>query len=554
MPRIIVLIALVAASAPPSWGGEPDTVPFPAAPLAPPAPADAAEIPAAASRPNIVVILADDLGYGDVQCYNPQRGKIPTPNMDRLAAEGMQFTDGHSSSGVCSPSRYTLLTGRYHWRSRLQSGIVGVWAAPLIVPERLTIGGLAKQHGYQTACIGKWHLGWDWPIPSQRAGTFKDKPAGQALATDEHRAVWQEVFSQSIGGGPATRGFDSYFGTDVPNWPPYCFIENDRTVGIPSEFLAQRLLQKNQASIQGPALRDWTLEPILPALGDRAVDFIQRAATTARPFLLYMPLTAPHTPLAVNDPWRGASGLNRYADFVMETDALVGRVLDALQASGAADKTLVVFTSDNGCAPYVGAAELEQKGHYPSGPLRGYKSDVWEGGHRVPFLVRWPGVTAAGSACGQLVHHADLLATVAHILGTPLPAGAGEDSFSLLPLLQGADRPIREHAVSCAASGVPGLRLGSWKLILGPGSGGWSPGGDPSEPVQLYNLAHDLAETKNLAAAQPERVAEMRSLLERLITAGRSTPGEPQRNDVRVRRYPQIAPPAKKAAKPAKTK
>ncbi|MCA9219152.1 MAG: sulfatase-like hydrolase/transferase, partial [Planctomycetales bacterium] len=247
--------------------------------------------------PNILIIYADDLGYGDVQCYNPERGKIPTPNIDRLASQGMRFTDGHSSSGVCSPSRYTLLTGRYHWRTRLQTGIVGLWGAPLIAADRTTIGTLAKQHGYQTACIGKWHLGWDWPIPDDRAEVFKERPKGPASATDAHRAVWREVFEQPIAGGPTTRGFDRYFGTDVPNWPPFCFIENDRTVGIPSEFLPAKLLGNNQASNQGPALADWTLEPILPALGTQAARYINEAAATSRPFLLYMPLTAPHTPL-----------------------------------------------------------------------------------------------------------------------------------------------------------------------------------------------------------------------------------------------------------------
>ncbi|MCR4415436.1 MAG: arylsulfatase [Thermoguttaceae bacterium] len=496
-------------------------------------------------RPNVVLILADDLGYGDVKCYNPDRGKIPTPNLDRLAAQGMRFTDGHSSSGVCSPSRYTLLTGRYHWRTRLQAGIVAVFGEPLIAPDRLTIAGLAKQHGYRTAAIGKWHLGWDWPVePAQRPYLRAPEPRGKddpaPVATAEHLAVWREVFSRPIGGGPTTRGFDRYFGTDVPNWPPYCFIENDRTVGIPTEFLPPAYFQGHMASLQGPALKNWTFQPILPALGDRAVAFISESTRTAQPFLLYLPLTSPHTPLAVNEPWRGKSGLNVYADFVMETDAVVGRVLDALDQCGAADHTLVVFTSDNGCAPYIGAAELERKGHYPSGPLRGYKGDAWEGGHRVPLVVRWPGVVRPGSVCGQLVHQADLMATLADILGATLPDNAGEDSFSLLPLWKGDDKPVRQHAVSCAASGVPALRHGPWKLILGTGGSGAAAknrGGDRA--VQLYNLADDLGETKDLAAEQPERVAQMRALLEKLITDGRSTPGRKQRNDVAVRRYPR---------------
>jgi arylsulfatase A-like enzyme len=468
----------------------------------------------------------------------------------------MRFTDGHSSSGVCSPSRYALLTGRYHWRTRLQEGIVGVYGAPLIAPDRMTIGTLAKQHGYRTAAIGKWHLGWDWPIareqrallqaPRKPAKDDEAKPDGNPLvATEQQLAAWRDIFSKPIAGGPTTRGFDTYFGTDVPNWPPYCFIENDRTVGIPSEFLpAENFKGRNLASIQGPALKDWKLECILPALGDRAVEFLTAAAKEPRPFLLYLPLTAPHTPLAVNEEWKGKSGLIPYADLVMETDAVIGRVLDALEKTGAAGHTLVVLTSDNGCAPYIGAPEMEKMGHFPSGPLRGYKADVWEGGHRVPFIVRWPGVAKPASTCGQLVQHADLMATFANVLEIKLPDDAGEDSFSLLPLLKGGDQPVRDNAVNCSANGVPALRLGSWKLILAAGSGG-SAKVAGTHPVQLYNLADDIGETKNLAAEQPGRVAAMSALLETLIRDGRSTPGSPRKNDVAVafrRHIPQATP------------
>jgi arylsulfatase A-like enzyme len=505
-------------------------------------------------KPNILVILADDLGYGDPQCYNPERGKIPTPNIDRLAKQGMRFTDGHSSSGVCSPSRYSLLTGRYHWRTPLQAGIVGLWRAPLIAADRLTIGGLAKRHGYRTAAIGKWHLGSDWPVTKEELillrgpekahkGDDKDDEApsegSKAVPTKEHLAAWTSVFSKPIANGPSTRGFDTYFGTDVPNWPPYCFIENDHTVGIPSEFLTPKNLRNHLASKQGPALKDWKLEDILPTLGDRASAFLKDAATKPEPFLLYLPLTAPHTPLAVNPEWQGKSGLNTYADFVMETDSVIGRVLDALEASGAAEKTLVVFTSDNGCAPYIGASDLEKLGHYPSGPLRGYKADAWEGGHRVPFIVKWPGVVNPASQSDQLVQQSDLMATFAEILGTKLPSNVGEDSVSLLPILKGQEAPVRENAVNCSAGGVTSLRMGSWKYIAAPGSGGWGKGGDQSQPVQLYNLASDLGETKNLAAEQPERVAQMKEMLEKLIKDGRSTPGELQQNDVEVVRFPK---------------
>jgi arylsulfatase A len=496
-------------------------------------------VPAALAqpKPNMVVIYADDLGYGDVQCYNPTRGKILTPNIDRLAREGMKFNDAHSSSAVCSPSRYTLLTGRYHWRTRLQKGIVGLWEKPLITADRMTIGTLARQHGYTTACVGKWHLGWDWGIAKDQRKWLR--PPGNAkhvLATDEHREVWNQVFAKPIGGGPTAVGFDHYFGTDVPNWPPYCFIEQNRTVGVPTEFLPARLLGNNQASTPGPALKDWTLEKILPALGDRVADFIHRESKTPQPFLVYMPLTSPHTPLSVNDAWKGKSGLNLYADFVMETDAIVGQVLEALEQSDTADNTLVVFTSDNGCAHYIGTRELEDKGHYPSGPLRGYKSDVWEGGHRVPFIVRWPSVVQPGSQSGQLVHQADLLATFAEVMESALPPDAGEDSFSMLPLWKGTDRPIRQHAVSCSINGIPSLRDGDWKLILGTGSGGWTKGGDTGR-VQLYDLAADLGETKNIADQHTRRVATMTGMMELLITRGRSTPGAKQANDVDVIRH-----------------
>lgn len=495
----------------------------------------AGTLPAAeAQRPNFLVILADDLGYGDVHCNNPERGKIPTPNIDRLAAEGMRFTDGHSSSGVCSPSRYTLLTGRYHWRSRLQQGIVGVWERPLIAPDRLTIGGLAQRHGYHTAAIGKWHLGSDWPIPPEKLPLFRGL-GGQAggggkvatAATDAQRAAWREAFSQPIAGGPTTRGFDEYFGTDVPNWPPYCFIENNRTVGIPSELLPAALLARHQASLQGPALKDWKLEPILPTLGERAAQFIALQAQAKQPFLLYLPLTAPHTPIAVTPEWRDKSGLIPYADFVMETDAVVGRVLEALERNGVAGNTFVLFTSDNGCAPYIGAKEMEAKGHFPSGPLRGYKADVFEGGHRVPFIARWPGVVKPGRVCRQLVHHADALATFADILGVRLPANAGEDSFSLLPLLKGGDQPVRDTAVSCAARGAPGFRQGPWKLIFEHDA-------KAGTPAQLYNLDTDLGETQNLYAEQPELVAKLTGLMEKTVNDGRSTPGPKLTNDVPV--------------------
>ena len=496
----------------------------------------------AADKPNVLIILADDLGYGDVRCYNPERGKIPTPRMDRLAAQGMRFTDAHTSSGVCSPTRYALLTGRYHWRTRLQNGIVQYLEEPLIAPERLTLASLCKQQGYRTAAIGKWHLGWDFQLTEderKRLKSYGGKAGGGGKATTEatdgDRAAWRTIYSRQFRGGPMAVGFDSYFGTDVPNWPPYCFIENERTVGIPSELLPADALRKNQASLQGPGLTGWKLEQVLPTLTDRACAFIEDAAKKPEPFFLYLPLTAPHTPIALAEEWRGKSGLNDYADFVMQTDATVGRVLDALEKSGAAQNTLVIFTSDNGCAPYAGVKELEAKGHFPSGPLRGYKADAWEGGHRVPFIVRWPGVVKPDTRCDALVQQTDIMATLAETLGAKLPDTAGEDSVSLMPLLKGGTNAVREHAISHAATGLPALRRGSWKIIFGQKGGGFAGAPGVEKTGQLYDLATDLGETKNVWTEKPDLVADLTATMTRLVAEGRSTPGAKQSNDVPVR-------------------
>ncbi|HLF35613.1 MAG TPA: arylsulfatase [Cyclobacteriaceae bacterium] len=485
-----------------------------------------------ASQPNILIILADDLGYGDVQCYNPESGKIPTPNIDRLAREGMRFTDAHSSSAVCSPSRYTLLTGRYHWRSRLQKGIVYLWEKPLITPDRLTIADLARNQGYHTAAIGKWHLGWNWPIDSAEFshftefGEFEGRTSEgvvkKTMASDADRAAWRNTFSKSIPGGPTSAGFDYYFGTDVPNWPPFCYIENDKTVGIPQEVLDTGQITVNQASFQGPAINDWKLENILPELGARAVKYIEDRSNSGKPFLLYLSLTSPHTPIAVSANWRDKSGLhNDYADFVMQTDFVIGQVLEALRRSGEEGNTLVIFTSDNGFAPYAGREKLEAQGHFPSGPFRGYKGDVWEGGHRIPFIIRMPGKVIPGTTCDQLVHQADVMATLAEIFGVDLPDNAGEDSYSLISLMKGGTRPVRDNAISCQHDGLQSIRKGSWKLVC-------------SNPPQLYNLDDDPAETRDVATGNPAMVSELLTLRAKLISDGRSTPGTKQENDVEV--------------------
>lgn len=478
----------------------------------------------AQSKPNIVVILADDLGYGDVHCNNPEHGKIPTPNIDKLAAQGMRFTDGHSSSGVCTPSRYTLLTGRYHWRTRLQRSVLGGMSPPLIAPDRLTVANMLKAHGYATACIGKWHLGMTMPRPLTEGG---------------------------IQNGPTTHGFDYYFGISASlDMPPYAFIENDRFTEPPTAVKNLIFLSGNKTdkTRQGPAAPGFESEQTLPRFVETSVDWMKKHQ--AQPFFLYLALNSPHTPLAPTKTWKGKSGMGDYSDFVMQTDAAVGKVMAALDEIKVTQDTLVILTSDNGAASYVGTKvsdnprdsheggdaikDLEAKGHYPSGPLRAYKGSVHEGGHRVPFIVRWPAAVKPGGVCGQLVHQADLMRTFADIVGAKLPDNAAEDSFSLMPLLKGEDKPVRDHAV--CATGTPSLRVGSWKYIASPDHGG-----DPAQSVQLYNLAEDLGQTKNLAAAMPDKIAEMKTRLEKLITDGRSTPGAAQKNDVEVNRYPTEA-------------
>lgn len=509
------------------------------------------------SKPNIVYFLVDDMGYGDASCLNPE-GKIRTPNIDRLAAEGMKFTDAHSSSAVCSPSRYSVLTGRYNWRSTLQKGIVNVYGDPLIREDRLTVPGFLKQHGYHSACIGKWHLGQGWDFEVSAADFCPKAPSGAATKeqqedlepTPEQQARWRDAFSKPTTGGPTRRGFDYYFGVDVPNWPPYCFIENDRTVGVPTEFLPERLMADYLASCRGPSMPYWHFEQLLPTWAKKTDAYIKVRAAAETPFFLYLPMTSPHTPLSVNKPWIGRSGLNNlYADLVMETDDVFGRVLASLEKHGVADNTLVIFASDNGCAHYVGASEpgrgqgveaMEPQGHYPSGPFRGYKSDAWDGGHRIPCIARWPGVIEPGGTCRELVCLSDLMATCAALLGDTLPGNAGEDSVSMLPLFSNPTAKIRDHVVHHSISGKFAIRDGRWKLVLCPGSGGWSSPIDRNAAaeglplVQLYDMDADPGERHNLHAEHPERVKAMVALLKRLVAHGRSTPGARQQNDVPV--------------------
>jgi arylsulfatase A-like enzyme len=506
-----------------------------------------------AAKPNIVYVLADDLGYGDVKCLNPE-SKIATPHMDRLAAGGMKFTDAHSSSAVCTPTRYALMTGRYNWRSRLKSGVLGGMSPPLIEENRLTVPQFLKNHGYHTAGVGKWHLGFEWPLKPNV------KPFTDAIEKGEDG--WNADFSQPIKRGPNSYGFDYYFGiAGSLDMVPYAFIENERVTAQPTvdkSFVMLHGHDEKRKTRHGPAAPDFEAIDVLPTLTKKAVDYInQRAgdAKNGKPFFLYFPLNAPHTPTVPTPEWQGKSGLNAYGDFVMQTDATLGAVLDALEKNGLTENTLVIMTSDNGCSPEAQYPQLTAKGHNPSYIFRGTKADIFEGGHRVPFIARWPGRIKANSSSDQLICLSDLFATCAEILGAKLPDNAAEDSVSILPIFEGrADKPVREAIVHHSINGSFSIRQTNWKLELCPDSGGWSaprpnaPNVKSLPPIQLYDLSQDIGETKNLQAEHPEIVARLTELLEKYVREGRSTPGLPQPNTTPInmwRHAPKKSQPAK---------
>lgn len=463
-------------------------------------------------KPNIIYILADDMGYGDVSCYDPKFNQVATPNIDSLAKQGMSFTNAHATSSLCTPSRYSILTGRYAWRTHLQRGVLMEQGQPLIAQDRPTVAGLLKDQGYHTACIGKWHLGLEW---RQRDG----KP----------------VYDEPFRGGPLDRGFDSYFGIDVPNFPPYAWIEGDQVQGkIGAYYDRDQELCLNHP---GVGVKNWAFDEVLPAITERAVAKIEDSARRETPFFLYFALTTPHEPIAPSKRFKGKSGINGVADLIMETDWAVGEVMRALEEQGITDNTLIIFTTDNGHCPYTNLDPFEKVGHRVSGPLRGYKADIWEGGHRVPFVARWPERIPAASTCNELMSLADFMATCATITGADIPEGTGEDSISALSLFMGSEEPVREDAVFHSGNGSFSIIKDNWKLSLCSDSGGfWNPENLPDDlpPVQLHDLSKDIGERTNLQAEYPAMVSKLTERLEQIVADGRSSPGQRQSNDVSV--------------------
>lgn len=469
--------------------------------------------------PNIVILYADDMGYGDLGAQNPD-SKIPTPNLDRLAREGMRFTDAHSSSGHCSPSRYALLTGRFHWRKF--HGIVDSFGPPALDSSELTLAEMLKQRGYRTACIGKWHLGWEWNA-IKKPGVEAPK-SGMGYSADAF------YWTKAIPGGPLSHGFDYYFGDDVPNFPPYAWFENDRVITPPTEAMTTTAKTAEGAweARPGPMVANWDFYAVVPRLTQRAVEWIREQRGRDGPFFLYMPFNSPHAPIVPTEAFVGKSKAGGYGDYMAQTDDIVGQVLGALEAHGLAGNTLVIFTADNGPERYA-YDRVRNFGHRSMGPLRGLKRDLWEGGHRVPFVVRWPGRIKAGSVSDAQISQVDLFATIAAVVGMELPADCAHDSYNMLDVwIEGARSPRRTIVHNTLADGYA-VRHDEWVLIDAKSGGisqvpawfdeenGYTPN---TEPGELYDLSADLGQRNNLYAKRPEKVAELKAVLERVRAKG----------------------------------
>lgn len=456
--------------------------------------------PNQSDRPNIVLILCDDLGYGDVSYLNPKYGKIQTPHIDRLAQSGMTFTDAHSGSSVCTPTRYGLLTGRYSWRTRLQSGVVTGFAPSLISKDRPTLASFLKSNGYHTACIGKWHLNF----------IYQDADSGKVLKKKDHRLP---PIGSSIPDGPVDRGFDHFHG-----------FHHAREMEAVIE---------NRKVIEHDAV-----ENMLPRLTQKAVDYIHQRASARSPFFLYLPLGSPHTPIVPTEAWKGKSGLGDYADFVMQTDDTVGQVLNALKKNHLTQNTLILFSSDNGCSKAANIDALTEQGHWVSAGMRGSKADIWDGGHRVPLLISWPSHISPHSSCDHLVCLNDLFATLADAIGAPVPSQSCEDSLSFFQALKNPTaNSARTTLIHHSISGHFAFRNKAWKLILAKGSAGWTSPKEHQVPegtsgIQLYDLKQDYAEENNLHSAKPELVNQLIEQLKKQIQNGRTTEGEDSYNDI----------------------
>jgi arylsulfatase A-like enzyme len=475
----------------------------------------------AADKPNIIYILADDMGPGDVMAYNKDC-KFPTPHIDRLAREGMKFMDAHTSSGVCTPTRYGILTGRYAWRTRMKGGVLQGHSNHLIDTNRETVASFLKKQGYATACVGKWHLGMDW-------SSTDGEPVNKTAPTNVD-------FTIPVKNGPQDVGFDYYFGISASlNMDPHAFIDGRKAVGT-MEFVEDTKAYGLKGAKKGWVAREFEQDKVLPTLAEKTCAWIRE--NSAQPFFVYMPLNSPHSPIVPSANFVDKSGLNPHGDFCMESDWAVGEVLKTIDQLGLLENTIVIFTADNGTSPQAKLAQMQEQGHYSSWIYRGLKGTNWEGGHRVPFVVRWPEGIDAGTSSDAIICTTDLLATVADMFQTQLPDHVAEDSVSFLPALKG--EPIEGNAtrgiVHHSDVGVFAIRKGKWKLHLDNkgGSRRTNPKDLPvinSADLLLFDMENDAAESTNLSAQHPEVVEDLKQLLADHINRGRSTPGQKQKND-----------------------
>lgn len=479
------------------------------------------------SKPNILLLYADDMGYGDLAIQNA-KSKIPTPCLDQLVREGMRFTDGHSSSGICTPSRYAMLTGRHHWRKF--HGIVNALGTSVFDKEEWTLPEMLQEEGYITACIGKWHLGWDWPAIRKPDAKPMKRKKGRGTQTFWGADAFD--WSKPIPDGPLAHGFDYYFGDSVINFPPYAWIENDRVLKAPDTTLTITAKTKEGGweVRPGPACSDWDFYEVLPTLTKKAVTWIEKRKGQESPFFLYFPLPSPHAPIVPTDEFDGRSQAGPYGDFVVQSDWSCGQLLEALKRAGVSENTLVIFTADNGPERYA-YPRAEKYDHWSAEPFRGLKRDIYEGGHHVPFVVKWPGVVAPGSTSDALVSQIDIMATVATVLGKVLPDGVAEDAFDFFPVLQGkAKTSARTAHVHNTNKDHYAIRDGDYVLVDAPHGyvskrdKAWekrrsypAPG---DEKVQLFNISNDPIQKVNLADKDPDRVRAMRALLERVRKNG----------------------------------
>jgi arylsulfatase A len=474
------------------------------------------------AKPNILILYADDMGYGDLGANNPA-SKIPTPHLDRLAGEGMRFTDGHSSSGICTPSRYAMLTGRHHWRDF--HDIAQAFGGTVFKPGQLTMPAMLRQQGYETACIGKWHLGMDWEA-IRKPGTPKN-------SIEFSDFDWTKKFP----GGPIDHGFDYYFGDNVINFPPYAWIENDRLPIAPDITLKKTPGSTKEGQWEcrpGPGRSDWDFYKVLPTLTEKGVAYIQSRKGKDRPFFLYFPLPSPHAPIVPTAEFDGKSKAGAYGDYVVQTDDSCGKLLTALRESGFDANTIVVFSSDNGPENYAYARD-EKFDHWSAAPFRGLKRDIYEGGHHVPFIIKWPGVAKAGTVSEALISQVDLMATFAAQAGVALPANAAEDSYNFLPWLTGEEKKSpRSTMIHNTNPKDYAIRDGDWLLIDAKTGAARVAGAawnkkhqqpaDDGQAVELYNLKEDIGQRHNLAEKNPDKIIQMQDLMKKIRTQGHSAP------------------------------